>query len=846
VTSTGQKPSKVAPVGASGELEGIAVFARLKPVGKSDTTGEVEVTKRFGKQKSVQMRNLEFSLDWIFTHTEPQEDVYNIAAHDRVSAVLGGYNATILAYGQTGSGKTHTMFGPDEVLTDFLGCDPAAHGIVPRASEHLFDGIRHGSADSSFIVQCSYLEIYNNTLNDLLGGKQNLPIREKPGQGLVVEGLSLDTVTTSKEVMDNLARGNSKRVVAAMKMNARSSRGHAIFTMYVKEILSYGGEKCGKLNLVDLAGMESSKKSYAVEGASNNEMRKVEAKNINVSLYALGSVIERLSEAGRKGGGTAHIPYRDSKLTRLLQDSLGGNSKSTIIVALRIEKQNIEESINTLRFAQRAKAVKTIVKDNTITVKNTDTLLKEIDGMNTQLETSQLMIRQLQSELAVRQAAQEEMLAKAVEDAASAAAEEGGGAGSEATQAQVAALQLEVSVMKTKYTSLLHKSILHRVIKAQSESAISKLRDAHEDVVRQLGEAEDLLGSRERENRELAARVEELERVLASGGIMAPPRSGGGNGGGADADAVAFEEWREDTISSAEAELKAAMAAGDPERLKAAIANASSTVAKARARGTQVLKKQQVLHGDSRPEMAAEHTYDHMPTAMDALSSEEREYIRFHEVATTRKLALASRGFEVQNVFIDSLYDIALKEQVPAADWGEFVRLQLPSPRLDDDDDDDGGAVDVGDSSGGAFQEIELDSADGTKVVKKVRKAMVKVTKMFGWRAKMGNVSRTYRQNLEHFGMDQPDEMPKADDDVGAAVDGGAGSGGASLASVATHAATHEADAHLKLLSLTHEGGAASPPPTLREGETRAQAYNRRLRERMEAREGEKGLTKPT
>ena len=295
----------MAKANAAAESEAIGVFARLKPLtpDSGSVRGEVQVNKRFNKQKSVQMRNLEFSLDWIFDTEESQEDVYAIAAHDRVSAVLQGFNSTILAYGQTGSGKTHTMMGPDEVLTDFINSEVAQHGIVPRASEHVFEGLRHGPQDSSYIVQCSYLEIYNNTLNDLLGGKQNMPMRETPGKGLLVEGLSYEQVSSSQEVMASLARGNSKRVVAAMKMNARSSRGHAIFTIYVKEILAFGGERAGKLNLVDLAGMESSKKSYAVEGASNNEMRKVEAKNINTSLYALGTVIERLSEAGRGAKG---------------------------------------------------------------------------------------------------------------------------------------------------------------------------------------------------------------------------------------------------------------------------------------------------------------------------------------------------------------------------------------------------------------------------------------------------------------------------------------------------------------------------------------------------------------
>ena len=167
-------------------------------------------------------KTIEFSLDWFFTDVEPQESVYDIAARDRVAAVLSGFNSTIMAYGQTGSGKTHTMMGPDEVLVDFLNSEPSLHGIVPRASDHLFEGVKHAPAESSFLVQCSYLEIYNNALNDLLGGKTNLPMREKPGSGLVVEGLCYETVTSSRQVMAALANGNSKRVVAAMKMNARS------------------------------------------------------------------------------------------------------------------------------------------------------------------------------------------------------------------------------------------------------------------------------------------------------------------------------------------------------------------------------------------------------------------------------------------------------------------------------------------------------------------------------------------------------------------------------------------------------------------------------------------------
>ena len=631
------------------------------------------------------------------------------------------------------------QFGPDEVLTDFMGCDPALHGIVPRASDHLFDGLAHSSSDSSFIVQCSYLEVYNNTLNDLLGGKQNLPMREKPGAGTVVEGLSYELVASSREVMAALARGNSKRVVAAMKMNPRSSRGHAIFTLHVKEILTFGGEKMGKLNLVDLAGMESSKKSYAVEGASNNEMRKVEAKNINTSLYALGSVIERLSAASQPGGAKAHVPYRDSKLTRLLQDSLGGNSKSTIVVALRIEAQNIEESINTLRFAQRAKAVKTIVKDNTITVKNSDQLIKQVEDMKVEMETASLQVRQLQQELAQRMADEEARLEAIKADAKAHAGDP------DAEHAELVALREEVAVLKHKVTTLIHHKILHRVLKTQANGTIEMLREANDNLTSQLRENEELLTAKDRHGRELQQRNEDLERVvhaLRSGhavpeGIVLPA-------GGAAATGDREEQEREEMIAAAEAELKAAMAAGEPERLKAAIANASATVAKARARGTAVIKKKQILHGDG---VGTARATEHLPTVADAANEEEQQYIRFHEVATARKLALASRGFEVHNVFIDDLYDNALKAEVPQGEWAAFLRLQLPSPRAEGEEEPP--QLDI----------IEVDEVDAAGGVHKVRKAVKKMTNIMGWRNNMVKISGCEIVAAAPL-MERPDDMP--------------------------------------------------------------------------------------
>ena len=259
----------------------IGVFARFKPLKKDEERAEFVVSKRFGKQKSVQVRNLEFSLDWIFDVDATQEQIFEIAAKDRAATVLEGFNAAIMAYGQTGSGKTFSMFGPDETLENFAKSEPAQHGVVPRAAQHVFDGIgraswlvenaadicppgaswrsgrscapperRLGSLEacvglrsapeaasearvlhwpwqasegSSFMVTVTYLEVYNDKLNDLLGGKQNCPLRETP-KGILVEGLGHEVVTSVAEVMAALQRGSDKRMVDAARSKPPSTQ----------------------------------------------------------------------------------------------------------------------------------------------------------------------------------------------------------------------------------------------------------------------------------------------------------------------------------------------------------------------------------------------------------------------------------------------------------------------------------------------------------------------------------------------------------------------------------------------------------------------------------------------
>ena len=344
------------------KAESFKVFARLRPAANGQSSsGDIRVVRSHGQQSIIQAKNLEFLLDRVWDTGDTQESVYK-ECKERVSWVLEGFSSTLLCYGQTGSGKTHTMFGPQGTLdsANFARSDRSTHGIVPRACIQLFDQMAKTQRDVTFVVHVSYVEAYNDHLHDLLAGdeKRHLVLRENPKSGLAIEGLSHTLVSSPSEVMRAVMRGDAQRVVAAMKMNERSSRGHAVITINVREVRGEGSERSGKLTLVDLAGMESSKKSYAVEGASKDRDRVEEMKHINQSLWALGTVIERLSSiTSAHSSREKHVPYRDSKLTYLLQDSLGGNSKTLMFVNCGPSQFNCAETLNSLNFASRAKAV---------------------------------------------------------------------------------------------------------------------------------------------------------------------------------------------------------------------------------------------------------------------------------------------------------------------------------------------------------------------------------------------------------------------------------------------------------------------------------------------------------
>ncbi|XP_042509913.1 kinesin-like protein KIN-5D [Macadamia integrifolia] len=298
-----------------------------------------------------------FAFDKVFGPTSQQEDLYDQAVSPIVNEVLEGYNCTIFAYGQTGTGKTYTMEGGGKKAKN--GEFPSDAGVIPRAVREIFDILEAQNAEYSMKV--TFLELYNEEITDLLALEENskfiddkskkpIALMEDGKGGVLVRGLEEEVVCTASEIYKILEKGSAKRRTAETLLNKQSSRSHSIFsiTIHIKECTSEGEEliKCGKLNLVDLAGAENISRSGAREGRAR------EAGEINKSLLTLGRVINALVEH------SGHVPYRDSKLTRLLRDSLGGKTKTCIIATISPSIHCLDETLSTLDYAHRAKNIK--------------------------------------------------------------------------------------------------------------------------------------------------------------------------------------------------------------------------------------------------------------------------------------------------------------------------------------------------------------------------------------------------------------------------------------------------------------------------------------------------------
>lgn len=286
----------------------------------------------------------QYTFDAVYDCNSKQMDLYDETFRPLVDSVLMGFNGTIFAYGQTGTGKTYTMEG--------VFNQPECRGVIPNSFEHIFSHIAR-SHNQQYLVRASYLEIYQEEIRDLISKDQTkrLELKERPDTGIYVKDLSSFVCKSIKEIEHVMTVGNQNRSVGATNMNVHSSRSHAIFIVTVEHSdLGPDGKhhiRVGKLNLVDLAGSERQAKT----GTSGD--RQKEAIKINLSLSALGNVISALVD-----GKSSHVPYRDSKLTRLLQDSLGGNAKTIMVANIGPASYNYEETLTTLRYANRAKNIR--------------------------------------------------------------------------------------------------------------------------------------------------------------------------------------------------------------------------------------------------------------------------------------------------------------------------------------------------------------------------------------------------------------------------------------------------------------------------------------------------------
>ncbi|XP_071225391.1 kinesin-like protein KIF3C isoform X2 [Salvelinus alpinus] len=352
--------------------ETVKVVVRCRPLNRKDAAGVTGTPGGRGgiiemdvDRGQVVLRNPRalpgeprktFTFDSVYDASSRQRDLYDETVRPLIHSVLDGFNGTIFAYGQTGTGKTYTMQG------EWL--EPERRGVIPNAFEHVFTQIARSTADRQYLVRASYLEIYREEIRDLLDPNVHAPhvpnvhtqpprtleLRESPESGVYVRDLTSCVCKSVKEIQELMNVGNQVRSVGATDMNEHSSRSHTLFLITV-ECSQTGPDgrqhiRVGRLNLVDLAGSERQAKT----GVHGERLK--EAATINLSLSALGNVISALAD-GRGG----HVPYRDSKLTRLLQDSLGGNAKTVMVATLGPAPQHYEETLTTLRYANRAKNI---------------------------------------------------------------------------------------------------------------------------------------------------------------------------------------------------------------------------------------------------------------------------------------------------------------------------------------------------------------------------------------------------------------------------------------------------------------------------------------------------------
>ncbi|CAG9319573.1 unnamed protein product [Blepharisma stoltei] len=318
-----------------------------------DPSEDLSVPEEIFRQN--RSREKQYAFDYSFSKDCNQDMVYEKTTKFLIEGVLNGFNATVFAYGATGAGKTYTMIGEFD-----------SPGLMLKTFLEVFSRIEALSGQRDYIVKLSYLEIYNEIVRDLLNpSMETLEIREDPAKGVIVAGLNEILATSPEHVISSIRNGNRRRTSEYTEANETSSRSHAVLQIVVEHKDKASGVNAeilvGKLSLIDLAGSERA------SNTKNRGIRLIEGANINRSLLALGNCINALCEASEKGG-KVYIPYRDSKLTRLLKDSLGGNCRTVMIACISPFVGAFEDTHNTLTYANRAKNIKTTVHRNVVNV----------------------------------------------------------------------------------------------------------------------------------------------------------------------------------------------------------------------------------------------------------------------------------------------------------------------------------------------------------------------------------------------------------------------------------------------------------------------------------------------
>ncbi|XP_047518193.1 kinesin-like protein KIF18A isoform X1 [Pieris napi] len=336
--------------------------------------GVQQPNKNFLKRAN---KELKFVFDDVCGQEASNQDVFETTTKEIISSLMEGYNCSVFAYGATGAGKTFTMIGTQE--------NP---GITYLTMEHLFYTIYSFKKDRDFDIGVSYIEVYNENVYDLLKPSSTpLQLREDSKNGVMVAGLSLHSIKTARELLNVLEDGNKNRTQHPTDANAESSRSHAVFQVYVKMRYKISSQlRMVKLSMIDLAGSERASAS----GCKGDRFK--EGANINKSLLSLGNCINKLAD------GSNYIPYRDSKLTRLLKDSLGGNCKTVMIANVSPSNITYEDTYNTLKYAARANKIQLSIKKNIVDgdirasqyVKINEELKKKIKELEAKLSLSSL------------------------------------------------------------------------------------------------------------------------------------------------------------------------------------------------------------------------------------------------------------------------------------------------------------------------------------------------------------------------------------------------------------------------------------------------------------------------